>query len=140
MRRLLIASRAPADLVVNMHLVLITYLQHTDTYIPHWRDGDFNWLRGALSTADRSYGWGMLDWAFHRITDTHLAHHLFHEMPFYYAEEATRAIIPIVGDYYLKDHRSIPRAIWTSVRDCKSVPAGGGALFYQRSAPGTKSE
>ena len=64
-------------LVVNAHLVLITYLQHTDTYVPHYREAEFTWLRGALSTVDRSFGmW--LDDAFHHIADSHVAHHLFH--------------------------------------------------------------
>ena len=30
--------------------------QHNDTYIPHYHAGEFTWLRGALSSVDRSYG------------------------------------------------------------------------------------
>lgn len=45
---------------------------------------EFDWLRGALSTVDRSFG-VVLNHVFHRITDTHVAHHLFHTMPFYHA-------------------------------------------------------
>ena len=64
-------------LIVNAHLTLITYLQHTDTYVPHYREPEFTWLRGALSTVDRSYG-AWLDDAFHHIADSHVVHHLFH--------------------------------------------------------------
>ena len=63
-------------LVVNAHLVLITYLQHTDSNIPHYRAPAFTWLRGALSTVDRSFG-PLLDDAFHHIADSHVVHHLF---------------------------------------------------------------
>ena len=64
-------------LVVNAHLVLITYLQHTDTFVPHYREAEFTWLRGALSTVDRSFG-AWLDDALHHIVDSHVVHHLFH--------------------------------------------------------------
>ena len=67
-------------LVVNSMLVLITYLQHTDEYVPHYRAGAFTWLRGALSTVDRSFG-RMMDAATHHITDSHVVHHLFSTMP-----------------------------------------------------------
>jgi hypothetical protein len=64
-------------LVVNAHLVLITFLQHTDAYVPHYRGEAFTWLRGALATVDRSFG-PLLDDALHHIADSHVVHHLFH--------------------------------------------------------------
>ncbi|KAF7327851.1 Oleoyl phosphatidylcholine desaturase [Mycena kentingensis (nom. inval.)] len=39
---------------VNHWLVLITFLQHTDPLLPHYRAAEFNFQRGALSTLDRS--------------------------------------------------------------------------------------
>jgi omega-6 fatty acid desaturase (delta-12 desaturase) len=57
-------------LVVNFWLVLITYLQHTDMALPHYTDGQWDWLRGALATVDRDYG--ILNVVFHHITDTHV--------------------------------------------------------------------
>ncbi|KAI9908850.1 hypothetical protein PsorP6_015335 [Peronosclerospora sorghi] len=83
--------------IVNAYLVLITYLQHTDTYIPHIREGEWNWLRGALCTVDRSFG-PYLDSVIHRIADTHVCHHLFSRMPFYHCEEATNAMKPLLGN------------------------------------------
>jgi omega-6 fatty acid desaturase (delta-12 desaturase) len=71
-------------LVVNFWLVMITYLQHTHPNLPHYEDGEWDWLRGALATVDRSYGF--LDHFFHHIADTHVAHHLFSQMPHYHAE------------------------------------------------------
>ena len=44
-----------------------------------------NWLRGALCTVDRSFGW-LLNRTLHHITDTHVCHHLFSKMPFYHAQ------------------------------------------------------
>lgn len=54
-------------IVVNSHLVGITFLQHTDVNIPHFSEKEFTWLRGALCTVDRSWSW-VLDRVFHRIT------------------------------------------------------------------------
>jgi len=55
-------------------------------------------MRGALLTVDRDYG--MLNLVFHHITDNHVTHHLFSIIPHYRAGEATRAIKPILGNYY----------------------------------------
>lgn len=71
-------------LMVNMWLVMITLLQHTHPSLPHYTDAEWEWLRGALSTVDRSYG--LLDMAFHHIADTHVCHHLFSTMPHYHAQ------------------------------------------------------
>lgn len=88
--------------VTNAFLVLITFLQHTDTYIPHFREGEWTWLRGSLCTVDRTFGkW--LDGVLHHIVDTHVCHHIFSKMPHYHATEATEALKPILGQYYLKD-------------------------------------
>jgi fatty acid desaturase len=40
-------------LITNMFLVLITFLQHTDTALPHYSGAEWDWLRGALATVDR---------------------------------------------------------------------------------------
>lgn len=88
--------------VLNAYLITIFYLQHTDTYIPHFREGEWTWLRGALCTVDRNFGkW--LNTVLHHLVDTHVCHHIFPQMPFYNAVEATEALKPILGDYYLKD-------------------------------------
>jgi fatty acid desaturase len=69
--------------------------------MPHFRGKEFQWLRGALCTVDRSFG-PLLDHCFHHITDTHVCHHLFSKMPFYHAQEATEAFKKVLGPYYLK--------------------------------------
>ncbi len=152
-------------LVVNAYLVLITYLQHTATYIPHYRAEEFTWLRGALSTVDRTFGWP-IDGVLHRITDTHVVHHLFHTMPFYHAEvrtgaghpgvvrvgilclqgceqrgcacalcclmqEATKAVRPLLGAYYLRDDTPVFQALWHSWTQCKFVDDCGAYLHFK---------
>lgn len=54
-------------MIVNHNLVLITYLQHTASYIPHYRGKEWNFLRGAVCTVDRSFG-PLLNMVFHHIT------------------------------------------------------------------------
>jgi omega-6 fatty acid desaturase (delta-12 desaturase) len=116
--------------ITNYHLVLITYLQHTDVYMPHFRSKEWNWLRGALCTVDRSFG-PLLDSTFHHITDTHVCHHLFSKMPFYHAKEATEAIKKAIGPYYLKDDTPIATALWRSYSCCQFVEDGGDIVFYK---------
>ena len=117
-------------LIVNAHLVLITFLQHTDVYVPHFREGQFSWLRGALCTVDRSFSWP-LDAAFHHIADTHVAHHLFSHMPWYHAAEATRALRAVLGPYYLRDDTPVPAATWRAWTQCRFVEDDGDIVFYQ---------
>jgi omega-6 fatty acid desaturase (delta-12 desaturase) len=106
-------------LIVNFWLVLITYLQHTDLNLPHYTDGEWDWLRGALATIDRDYGF--INIVLHHITDTHVVHHLFSPMPHYHAEEATAAVKSLLGPYYRYDSTPIATALWNSFRDCTEL-------------------
>ncbi len=118
-------------LVMNAFLVLITLLHHTDTYVPHFRSGEWSWLRGSLCTVDRSYG-KCLDVVLNHITDTHVCHHIFSKMPFYHCVEATEAIKPILGKYYLKDETPIIQALWRAITHCIYVQNDGQVVFYKR--------
>ncbi|XP_021771980.1 omega-6 fatty acid desaturase, endoplasmic reticulum isozyme 1-like [Chenopodium quinoa] len=106
-------------LVVNGFLVTITYLQHTHPALPYYDSSEWDWLKGALSTMDRDYG--VLNKVFHNITDTHVAHHLFSTMPHYHAMEATKAIKPILGDYYQFDGTPFYKALWREAKECLYV-------------------
>jgi omega-6 fatty acid desaturase (delta-12 desaturase) len=106
-------------LIVNLFLVLITFLQHTDLRLPHYTGKEWDWLRGALATIDRDYGiWNHIC---HHITDTHVVHHLFSNMPHYHALEATRYVKPLLGDYYAYDNTPIPLALWKIYGRCQAV-------------------
>lgn len=123
--------------VMNAFLVLITYLHHTDTYVPHFREGEWSWLRGSLCTVDRSYG-KILDTVLHHITDTHVCHHIFSKMPFYHCSEATEAIKPILGKYYLRDTTPIHLALWRAITHCKYVQNDGQVVFYKKNLKNKK--
>lgn len=124
-------------LLVNSWLVMITFLQHTHPQLPHYDDSEWDWLRGALATVDRSYG--VLDHFFHHIADTHVAHHLFSAMPHYHAEEATAALRPLLGSYYCRDPRGVLRALWEETASCCYVAPdapGSGTLWFRSVVPG----
>ena len=112
-------------LVVNGFLVLITFLQHTHPAVPHYDSSEWDWLRGALATVDRDYG--ILNKVLHNITDTHVAHHLFSTMPHYHAMEATKAIKPILGEYYHFDETPIYKAMWREAKECMYVEPDKGS-------------
>ncbi|KAF9415571.1 Fatty acid oxidation complex subunit alpha [Podila epigama] len=118
-------------LFVNFWLVLITFLQHTDPKLPHYREGTWNFQRGALCTVDRSFG-KFLDHMFHGIVHTHVAHHLFSQMPFYHAEEATYHLKKLLGEYYIYDDTPIALATWRSFRECRFVEDEGDIVFFKK--------
>ncbi|EFN55499.1 hypothetical protein CHLNCDRAFT_48812 [Chlorella variabilis] len=121
-------------LIVNFWLVTITLLQHTHPELPHYTDDEWDWLRGALATVDRDYGW-LLNSLHHHIADTHVAHHLFSSMPHYHAQEATAALKPLLGDYYRSDSRPWFKALWQDHSMCRYVAPdtpGSGILWFRR--------
>ncbi|KAF9236474.1 fatty acid desaturase-domain-containing protein [Melanogaster broomeanus] len=84
---------------VNHWLVLITFLQHTDPLLPHYRASEFTFPRGALSTLDRNLlgdcgkimGW-IGAHATNGISETHVVHHVSSKIPHYNAWEASDAL------------------------------------------------
>ncbi|CCI43061.1 unnamed protein product [Albugo candida] len=118
-------------MIMNAYLVLITYMHHTDTFVPHFRDTEWNWMRGALCSVDRSLG-SYVDAAVHHVNDTHVLHHLFSSVPFYHAHEATNAIKPVLGDFYMVDNTPTIRALWRSFSNCKFIDDNEKIVFYKR--------
>ncbi|KAI9144489.1 delta-12 desaturase [Paraphysoderma sedebokerense] len=117
-------------LFVNGWLVLITFLQHTDPRLPHYRNSAFTFLRGAVATIDRDYG--ILNHFFHSIGDTHVAHHMFSTMPHYHATEATNVLRKVLGEYYVFDHEGIAKSLWRSYRECQYVDDDGDVVFFRK--------
>ncbi|KAM6564618.1 hypothetical protein CsatB_024616 [Cannabis sativa] len=107
-------------LIGNSILVVIAYLNHTHPALPHYDSSEWDWLKGALSTVDRDYG-SLLNRFFHHLTDAHVAHHLFATIPHYHVNEATKAIKPILGEYYYFDDTPIIKALWREVKECAYV-------------------
>ncbi|KAI3516060.1 hypothetical protein L1887_14969 [Cichorium endivia] len=106
-------------LIINSSLVGITYLQHTHPSLPRYDSTEWDWLRGALATVDRDYG--ILNMTGHNTGNTHVIHHLFPKIPHYHAMEATKAIKPILKDYYKFDETPILKALYREAKECVYV-------------------
>ena len=69
-----------------------TWLQHTDTDVPHLAASEWSYIKGAFLTIDRPYG-AVFDFLHHRIGSTHVAHHVECAIPHYKAVKAGRSSI-----------------------------------------------
>jgi len=116
---------------VNAWLVLYTWLQHTDPSVPQYGDGEWTWVRGALSTIDRPYG--IFDFFHHTIGSTHVVHHLFHEMPWYNAGIATEHVKEFLEPKGLYNYDPTPwwKAMWRIARTCHYVDTTEGIQYYK---------
>lgn len=119
---------------VNFWLVLYTHLQHTDPKLPHYRKEQWTWLKGALCSLDRDYG--VFNYFHHHIGDTHVVHHLFSYLPHYHAQEATRALKPLLKNYYIVDDvkpglLGVLSALWKTTTWCRFVEDKGDILWLK---------
>lgn len=112
-------------------LVLYTWLQHNDPTVPQYGPDEWTWVRGALSTIDRPYG--IFDFFHHKIGSTHVAHHLFHEMPFYKADVATAAIKAYLEPMGLYNYDPTPwyMAMWRIAKRCHYIEGLDGIQYYK---------
>jgi omega-6 fatty acid desaturase (delta-12 desaturase) len=117
-------------LIVNNNLVMITFLQHTDPALPHYREGEWNYARGASATIDREFGF-IGRHIFHGIIETHVCHHLIARIPFYNADEATVHIKKVMGDHYQRDDTNFFVSLFRAMRTCQFVADEGDVVFYQ---------
>ncbi|XP_045202048.2 uncharacterized protein LOC123555506 [Mercenaria mercenaria] len=75
------------ELVFASWLLTVTFLHHIEEETPWYSDDNWNYVKGALSSVDRDYGWAHD--VIHNI-GTHQIHHLFSRIPHYNLEDATR--------------------------------------------------
>jgi len=115
----------------NFWLVTYTWLQHTDPSVPQYGADEWTFMRGALTTIDRDYG--IFCWFHHKIGSTHVAHHLFHEIPFYNADEATLALKGLLDplDLYNFDPTPWYKALWRVAKRCHYVEDVTGIQYYK---------
>ncbi|KAJ2903410.1 Delta(12) fatty acid desaturase [Zalerion maritima] len=121
---------------VHHWLVAITYLHHTHPDVPHYDENGWSYVKGALATIDRDFGF-IGRYVFHGIIETHVVHHLFPRIPFYYADEATEAIAKLLGPLYYRDDRSFIAQLWSTFNTCNYVendPAQPGTLKWAKKA------
>ncbi|MCJ1463068.1 hypothetical protein MMC07_001673 [Pseudocyphellaria aurata] len=106
---------------VNHWIVAITYLHHTHPALPKFEPEAWTFMKGATATVDREFGW-IGKHLFHGIIEFHVIHHFFSRIPFYHAEEATKAIIPLLGASYHSDkQRAFLPGLWESFTKCQWV-------------------
>jgi omega-6 fatty acid desaturase / acyl-lipid omega-6 desaturase (Delta-12 desaturase) len=136
-----IIVKAGEDCKLTSELVAITYLQHTDPSLPHYKPETWTFARGAAATIDREFGF-VGRHLFHGIIETHVLHHYVSTIPFYHADEATEAIKPVMGKHYRSDVENgswgFIRSLWRSARWCQWVEPsegargeGKGVVFYR---------
>jgi omega-6 fatty acid desaturase / acyl-lipid omega-6 desaturase (Delta-12 desaturase) len=116
---------------MNAWLVGITFLQHTSKDVKYFKNSEWTFMKGALQTVDRNYG--IFSILLHHITDTHVLHHIFHQIPHYHAKEATEYLKKELGDLYLYDSTPFYNALWRDIRDCKVVEGGNVKTFILES-------
>jgi omega-3 fatty acid desaturase (delta-15 desaturase) len=117
-------------LVFVVWLDLVTFLHHTEQEIPWYRGKDWFFLKGALSTIDRDYGFFN---PIHHNIGTHVAHHIFLSMPHYHLKAATTALKPVLGAYYRTSDEPIWKSFIRSYQMCRFVPNTGSQVYYQPS-------
>ncbi|MGG6240651.1 fatty acid desaturase [Nodosilinea sp. AN01ver1] len=115
-------------LVFVVWLDLVTFLHHSEPDIPWYRGDEWYFLKGALSTIDRDYGF--INPIHHNI-GTHVAHHIFSNMPHYHLKTATEAIKPILGDYYRRSEEPVWKSFARSFWACHYVADQGAKVYYQ---------
>ncbi|MFQ4138322.1 fatty acid desaturase [Nodosilinea sp. PGN35] len=115
-------------LVFVAWLDFVTFLHHTEPDIPWYRGDEWYFLKGALSTIDRDYGWVS---PIHHNIGTHVAHHIFLGIPHYHLKTATAAIKPILGDHYRCSEEPVWKSFARSFWACHYVADQGSKVYYQ---------
>lgn len=125
---------------VNHWLVLITFLQHTDPVLPHYRAPEFTFPRGALSTLDRHLlgdlgpiGAWLGATLTHGISETHVLHHVSSKIPHYNAWEASRALHKRLKEngLFLQGAPGGWSEMYRCYKECKFVEDEGNVVFYK---------
>ena len=113
-------------LVINMWLTTYTWLQHTNTDIPHFSNETWTWSKGALQTVDRPYG-PILNLLHHGIGSTHVCHHVNSSIPHYNAWRGTQLLRQRFPELVRYDSTPIHKALWRIATRC------GGAVYQNPS-------
>ncbi|CAI5745774.1 unnamed protein product [Peronospora destructor] len=96
--------------VFSTMLVITTFLHHNDEETPWYGDSDWTYVKGNLSSVDRSYG-ALIDNLSHNI-GTHQIHHLFPIIPHYKLNRATKAFHQAFPELVRKSDEPILKAFY----------------------------
>ncbi len=108
-------------------LSLVTYLHHTDTTVPWYRTANWNYVKGALSTIDRTYG---IFEPIHHNIGTHVVHHIFSKIPHYNLLDANIHLKKALGDAHISSNESLWKSFLKGYKYCHYVPDAGNTVFY----------
>lgn len=117
-------------LVFVMWLSGVTFLHHTDARIPWYTGREWSFLKGALSTKDRSYG--IFDWFIHN-TGTHVAHHLFPRIPHYNLKKTTECIKPLLEGYYCLSNKAALTDLIDTLKQCRFIESDAEGIHFYKS-------
>lgn len=115
---------------VNHWLVFITYLQHTDPTLPHYDPEEWNFVRGAMATIDRDFGF-IGEYIFHDIIETHVLHHFVSRIPFYNGRKGTEALKKVLGEHYRSDQSNMVVSLYKVARSCQFVEGDNGVKMFR---------
>ncbi|KAK7576814.1 hypothetical protein V3481_015376 [Fusarium oxysporum f. sp. vasinfectum] len=94
---------------------------HTDPTLPHYIADEWNFVCGAAATINRDIGF-IGRYLLYGIIETHILYHYVSTIPFYNADEALKAIRPVIGDYYCANTKDgawgFICALWISAWMC----------------------
>ncbi|KAL7409149.1 hypothetical protein BDY24DRAFT_404117 [Mrakia frigida] len=119
---------------VNHWLVSITFLQHTDPFLPHYSNSLWTFPRGALATIDRNCLGFIGPVLLHGICETHVSHHISSKIPHYNAWKATDALKEFLGPHYQKRDDNFIAALYRTYRDCRFVDEGLEVVFFKNAS------
>lgn len=115
---------------VNHWLVFVTFLQHTDSTMPHYDAKEWTFAKGAAATIDRNFGF-VGQHIFHDIIETHVLHHYVSRIPFYHARDATEAIKKVMGQHYRYSGENMWLSLWKVGRTCQFVEDDNGVHMFR---------
>ena len=116
-------------------LVVTTFLHHNHSDVPWYSKDSWTFVKGSLSTMDRSYG--MFNHLVHHI-GTHQIHHLFSFIPHYHLVEATLHFRSTFPNHYRYCHDSIFKEYWdASLRYTNHgfMEKGKERFYYSKDTP-----
>ncbi|KAH9930829.1 fatty acid desaturase-domain-containing protein [Fomitopsis serialis] len=123
-------------LLVTHWFIMITYLHHTDMELPHYRNGQWNFQRGAAATVDRNFlGW-QGRFFLHDVAHFHVIHHFFPMIPFYNGAEATDYLKAFIGDHYRYSDKPVFQALWETYNNCQFVEDKVSDILFYRDRTG----
>ncbi|KAJ3567933.1 hypothetical protein NP233_g6047 [Leucocoprinus birnbaumii] len=122
-------------LLANHWIVMLTYLHHSDPTIPHYRNKEWSFLRGALATVDRPFlGW-VGRYFLHNVSHDHDTHHL--------SRLLSRSLITRIQAYLFSDTLKLTTSLLLDLHamiSCLSIPkylysTNASTAFRRHSSP-----